>query len=36
MRQRYEEQYNIIGLEIKKYRELNNYLMDKNEHILSD
>jgi hypothetical protein len=36
MRQRYEEQYNIIGLEINKYRELNNYLMDKNEHILSD
>lgn len=36
MRQRYEDQYNIIGLEINKYRELNNYLMDKNEHVLSD
>jgi hypothetical protein len=30
MRQRYEDQYNIVGLEINKYKELNNYLMSQN------
>ena len=36
MRQRYEDQYNIVGLEINKYRELNNYLMNQNESILNN